>query len=83
MDIMTGLSAIGQALAVVPYVGVGRCDGHHKMVGLYWARWWQLAAVVSMSKPGAAITENGRQRHGAAFTFTSRHSVRSDRIANT
>jgi hypothetical protein len=23
--------------AVVPHVGVGRCDGHHKMVGLYWA----------------------------------------------
>jgi hypothetical protein len=39
MDIMTGLSVIGQALAVVPHVGVGRCDGHHKMVGLYWARW--------------------------------------------
>src|SRR5215467_2713913 len=23
---------------VVPHVGVDRCDGHHKMVGLYWAR---------------------------------------------
>ena len=26
------------SVAVVPHVGVGRCDGHHKTVGLYWAR---------------------------------------------
>jgi hypothetical protein len=38
------------SVAVVPHVGVGRYDGHHKMVGLYRARQWQLAAVASMSE---------------------------------
>jgi hypothetical protein len=29
---------LATSVEVVPHFGVGRCDGHHKMVGLYWAR---------------------------------------------
>jgi hypothetical protein len=36
--ILATLVVLATSVAVVPHVGVRRCDGHHKMVDLYWTR---------------------------------------------
>ena len=60
--ILATLVVLATSVAVVPHVGVRRCDGHHKMVDLYWTRQWQLAAVVSMSKSLAQTNKSLERR---------------------
>src|SRR6516225_2255688 len=60
--ILATLVVLATSVAVVPHVGVRRCDGHHKMVDLYWTRQWQLAAVVSMSKSLAQTNKSLARR---------------------
>ena len=60
--ILATLVVLATSVAVVPHVGVGRCDGHHKMVDLQWTCQWQLVAVVSMSKSLAQTNKSLARR---------------------
>jgi hypothetical protein len=53
---------LATSVEVVPYVGVGRCDGHHKWSDCIGHASGKLAAVVSMSKSLAQTNKSSARR---------------------